>query len=599
MKKRIFSGLVVLSFWLFSAMSAQAYDFFDHVYEAPNGVGDALIMNYLAADAVGTRIRIINTSDQYSIVAKVVFREGASSCETLDFLIYLTPNDVWIGTVQDVNGVVTVFSDDDSSPQIPATGVAMTRGCNDYDPNMGHIEVYGALAFSNFGTFGSVQNGSSQFTPMKQSPLDKQLLMAAYSTALGQNVTATVGGQSVEFNIDGHAYGATVHCSQDVMAGYYDIGDGQGVRIETAAVALANNRNDRAIPAGGQGKIDTRWDEYGQNTIHELRAALAKETIHVPFDNSKGCTYVLLNWPMKLSCCRSTDPFCDNRRSACDLTQAGMAATGDECISPCSGGCVDISAADAALDPTLQPGVACALAGDAVDMKDCLYRQESATGWGARDYDLSEHTPGDVFSPGVYASPIDVEVLFTSVRDFQGMDLTVANEFGTEFFTAGWIRMNFYDCLAAQQGGIVKRATECPDCDDSVFYKGSAMIADYVDFDPSDLPLVRATWDYAPVGYYASQDRGPIVKGPLSMSLNLASRTVNPSFATAANTIWLYDNLYHSTTFMDHCEYSYNGYDLCTSGGSSSNPSNPSNPGTCSTCNQNNPVNGFNWDDLK
>jgi hypothetical protein len=592
MKKRIFSGLLVLSFWLFSAMSAQAFDFFDHVYEAPNGVGDALIMNYLAADSVGTRIRIINTSSTHSIVAKLVFREGASSCEVLDFLIYLTPNDVWIGTVEDVNGVITVFSDDDSSPQVPAAGVAMTRGCNDYDPNMGHLEVYGALTFNNFGTFGAVSGGNSNFSLIKQSPLDKSLLMAAYGAALG----VTAAGQRLEFNIDGVAYGATVNPSQDVMAGYYDIGDGQGVRIETAAVALANNRHDTAIAAGGQGKIDTRWDEYGKNTIHELRAALAKEIIHVPFDNSTGCTYVLLNWPMKLSCCRSTDSYCDNQRSECDLTTAAVAATGDECLSSCSGGCVDIPATT--VDGVLVPGeVVCALAGLAVDMKDCLYRKESATGWAARDYDLSEHSPGDVFSPGVYADPIDVEVLFTSVRDFQGMDLTVADEFGTEFYNAGWIRMAFYDCLSSQMGGMVYRGTQCVDCDDSVFYRGSAMIADFVDFDPSDLPLVRATWEYAPIGYYATEDRGPIYKGPLSMSLELASRAVNPSFATDDNIIWLFDNFYHSTTFMDHDEYTSYGYDACTAAGSSSSGSSGTS-GTCSTCNQDNPVNGFDWDDL-
>jgi len=49
----------------------------------------------------------------------VVFREANSSCETRDFLIYLSPNDEWTADVVDVNGTTTIVSNDDSSPVVP------------------------------------------------------------------------------------------------------------------------------------------------------------------------------------------------------------------------------------------------------------------------------------------------------------------------------------------------------------------------------------------------------------------------------------------------------------------------------------------------
>jgi hypothetical protein len=64
------------------------------------GTGDFLFAPaYFIGGGMTTDLKVINTSLTQSAVAKVVFRHPVTSAETLDFLIYLSPSDVWNGTV--------------------------------------------------------------------------------------------------------------------------------------------------------------------------------------------------------------------------------------------------------------------------------------------------------------------------------------------------------------------------------------------------------------------------------------------------------------------------------------------------------------------
>lgn len=72
----------------------------DTVRVSQDGVGDALIAPaYFIGGGMTTDLKVINTSMTQSAVAKVVFHHPTSSVEVLDFLIYLTPGDVWKATV--------------------------------------------------------------------------------------------------------------------------------------------------------------------------------------------------------------------------------------------------------------------------------------------------------------------------------------------------------------------------------------------------------------------------------------------------------------------------------------------------------------------
>ncbi len=81
-----------------------------------DGTGNYLIAPaYYAIANWETGLKVVNTNTTAAVVAKVVIREANSSREILDFPIYLTPGDVWVGTLKQENGNVKIVSNDDSN----------------------------------------------------------------------------------------------------------------------------------------------------------------------------------------------------------------------------------------------------------------------------------------------------------------------------------------------------------------------------------------------------------------------------------------------------------------------------------------------------
>jgi hypothetical protein len=69
----------------------------------PDNTGQVLIFPYYTVNAAGgnafnTYVSITNTAANAKVL-KVRFREGKTSAEVLDFNLYLSPNDVWVGAV--------------------------------------------------------------------------------------------------------------------------------------------------------------------------------------------------------------------------------------------------------------------------------------------------------------------------------------------------------------------------------------------------------------------------------------------------------------------------------------------------------------------
>jgi hypothetical protein len=103
------------------------------VYRNPDGTGMVLIYPYYTVNSVGgnsynTYISVTNTSSQAK-VTKVRFREGRTSAEVLDFNLYLSPNDVWVGAVgpdtSAADSPARLFGNFETSctyPAIPANG---------------------------------------------------------------------------------------------------------------------------------------------------------------------------------------------------------------------------------------------------------------------------------------------------------------------------------------------------------------------------------------------------------------------------------------------------------------------------------------------
>jgi hypothetical protein len=83
---------------------------------ATDGSGDFLIAPlYIAKEDICSVVKVFNTNETCSILAKVAFREHVSSHE-VDFPIFLSPGDVWVGKVcQSKDGDIVLTSSDDSN----------------------------------------------------------------------------------------------------------------------------------------------------------------------------------------------------------------------------------------------------------------------------------------------------------------------------------------------------------------------------------------------------------------------------------------------------------------------------------------------------
>jgi len=103
------------------------------VYMSPNRTGQALVFPYYTVqsangNAFNTYISVVNTTT-FAKAVKVRFLEGKTSAEVLDFNLFLSPNDVWVGVVTPSStaaGAPGHLSTPDHSctrPLIPTAGI--------------------------------------------------------------------------------------------------------------------------------------------------------------------------------------------------------------------------------------------------------------------------------------------------------------------------------------------------------------------------------------------------------------------------------------------------------------------------------------------
>lgn len=149
----------------------------------PDGIGQVLIYPYYTVNANEegnvntTLLSVVNTSENAKAV-KVRFNEGQNSQEVLDFNLYLSPYDVWVASVRNIDNVPSLFTEDTSCtvpnfrdttffPDFETTGVAFQvfqlddKGTpEEYDPIFprgaeGHFEII------EMGTLNDLEKGSA------------------------------------------------------------------------------------------------------------------------------------------------------------------------------------------------------------------------------------------------------------------------------------------------------------------------------------------------------------------------------------------------------------------------------------------------------
>ncbi len=238
-----------------------------HTTQSPDGKGNLLIYPvYFAADGFQSRVWITNTSDNLSVVYKVVIFSPKYSIEMKDFFVYLSPHDATYFDLKAVGNDVTVETDDDSI-------------CNPYDgtqcgsnftftplvkPNCdedayGYIVAFPAAAF-NLGT----------------SPVDKKDIVDEYNdyikgSVTSQNVPYSVFGKLEMYNNQGD---------------FYAVYDAYSFRIPDAS---------QPIEVGDK----TSFATVNYLDVTDFEAVLAKSRIHLANTEPAGNMIYIVNFPTK------------------------------------------------------------------------------------------------------------------------------------------------------------------------------------------------------------------------------------------------------------------------------------------------------------
>lgn len=117
----------------------------------PNGTGQVLLYPfYTVKNNINTSVHITNTTNQAKAV-KVRFSEGKNTWEVLDFNLYLSPFDVWTGTIlPDGNGGAKLITRDTSCtvPTIPTDGVSFRNILYSSSDATGNGEVESDTSFT-------------------------------------------------------------------------------------------------------------------------------------------------------------------------------------------------------------------------------------------------------------------------------------------------------------------------------------------------------------------------------------------------------------------------------------------------------------------
>lgn len=148
---------------------------------ATDGTGDFLIAPfYEAKNDVCSEIKVFNTNETNSILAKVAIREQISSQE-VDLPIFLSPGDAWSGTVCEVQGKVLLTSVDDSNHPAVKEVLASGKDLNAHSINAGHSNV----DFTN----GYIEiYPIAQFDENSKEKVDKEILVKRWDTLASGNL---------------------------------------------------------------------------------------------------------------------------------------------------------------------------------------------------------------------------------------------------------------------------------------------------------------------------------------------------------------------------------------------------------------------------
>ncbi len=246
------------------------------VYVDPGNLGQGLLYPYYTVQGnQNTYMTIVNTSTSGVKVVKVRFREGKASNEVLDFNLYLSPADVWVGVVQPADtgnanspGLITTPDVSCTNPAIPATGQPFRNFAYSGDglgdglerTREGYIEVIEMGVLPAGSALGAAAihgaSGSPTCTGLRGSNL------AAAINAVITPPTGGMSGQGTIVNVATGAdngYDATALAALTAAPIYFDIVTDfpNANNYDAVSGVFANNRAYRSTFATGADAVSS------------------------------------------------------------------------------------------------------------------------------------------------------------------------------------------------------------------------------------------------------------------------------------------------------------------------------------------------------
>lgn len=267
---RVLTLMLVMCFFASTAMASPD----NNVRVAPNGKGDVLIypLFFNADGGIETKLTVVNTAQDRSTVAKLVVRSHRYSKELLNFFIYLSPADVWEGTLKydaekgyvmysennSAQARTNVWASSDDPMNQPLSDLELRKG-EHYAEDYGDSKVFGYVYVVNAATSsGDVDEITIGDTTrnINNPETPKPFVKKWFDELASDDVYPdNVLSGWMDFNIEG-AY--TSRLNATVLADY---------RVTVK-------------PTLG---MDTVFGIDAENTLAEVEAALAKDNIVMPY----------------------------------------------------------------------------------------------------------------------------------------------------------------------------------------------------------------------------------------------------------------------------------------------------------------------------
>lgn len=247
---------------------------------AMNGQGD---LHFVPASVMNggweTEVSLINSSTTMSTVTKAVVRSQVNSMECLDFMVYLSPGDRFVGTLMESSSLPEGAADPGTTYAFYSTDDSV-RNLDGNPASMDAPAVYPVQDTSDGGCgISYVEFIQSAAFSLGNAVVSKSDIIAAHGSVSGSNagnepVNTTSGSYTLMNGING------VKMS-DTMEGYMDYDN---------ARYLSTSQN-------------TLLGQESGATIDMLETAMAKQNLKVPYehDDSGEMTIATVTFPTKMS----------------------------------------------------------------------------------------------------------------------------------------------------------------------------------------------------------------------------------------------------------------------------------------------------------